>query len=365
MPEDAKPTHALELEGIGKKYFNAVAVQDVSISLQKSEFLTLLGPSGSGKTTTLKIIAGFETPDTGVVRINGRDMTAAAPQDRNLGMVFQHYALFPHMTVAQNIGFPLAMRNTRREEARRRVAEALEMVGMSRFSKRRPAQLSGGQQQRVALARAMVFRPELLLMDEPLGALDKKLRQRLQVEIVKLQKETGITVVFVTHDQDEALMMSDRIAIYRDGKIEQVGSAESLYETPSSTFVADFMGESNIITGVIADRETSTLSSDNADIPIHRNGSKSLVGNAAVVIRPERIRLRAAKPGPGDPNTVALTGTLTQTLYLGNSRRYVVTLPHGQQFTALCPPACSWSDLSVGDEVCVEWYISDSVTVPA
>lgn len=364
MPEHTTDLLALELDGIEKRYGDAVAVQDVSISLKKSEFLTLLGPSGSGKTTTLKIIAGFELPSSGVVRINGRDVTACAPQDRNLGMVFQHYALFPHMTVAQNVGFPLAMRNTPRAEAKRRVDETLEMVGLSTYGGRRPSQLSGGQQQRVALARAMVFSPELLLMDEPLGALDKKLRERLQVEIVRLQKETGITVVFVTHDQDEALMMSDRIAIYRDGRIEQIGTAESLYETPSSVFVADFMGESNILTGIIPDRATSRLTTDHMDIPIHRNGTDH-VGNAAVVIRPERVRLRGAETRPTHTNTVVLDGILTQTLYLGNSRKYVVTLPHGQKLTALCPPGDSWTDFGVDDKVCVEWDVTDSVTVPA
>ncbi|MQA82276.1 MAG: polyamine ABC transporter ATP-binding protein [Streptosporangiales bacterium] len=362
-PDRDDEAPALELDGISKRYGDAVAVDDVSFSLRRSEFLTLLGPSGSGKTTTLKVVAGFERPDTGVVRVRGNDVTGYPPQHRNLGMVFQHYALFPHMTVEQNIAFPLVMRKTARSEIRSRVEEVLGLVHLEGLGGRHPRQLSGGQQQRVALARAMVFRPELLLMDEPLGALDKKLREQLQVEIMRLQRETGITVVYVTHDQEEALLMSDRIAIYRAGRIEQLGYAEQLYEKPASVFVADFIGESNIFTGRLRD---GSLTADSLEIPVRSDGSVTSE-RAGVVVRPEWVRLHADDGGAGDAGagTVRLSGVVTNALYLGSSRKYIVTVDGGQEVIALCHPGESWSDLGVGDRVVAHWRVADSVTVPA
>ncbi|MGH3096085.1 MAG: ABC transporter ATP-binding protein [Streptosporangiales bacterium] len=357
-------TAALELDDVSKRYGETVAIDNVGFVLRKGEFLTLLGPSGSGKTTTLKIVAGFEEPDTGAVRIRGTDVTAYAPQHRNIGMVFQHYALFPHMTVEQNIAFPLVMRKASRTVVREKVDRVLAMVHLEGLGGRHPRQLSGGQQQRVALARAMVFEPELLLMDEPLGALDKKLRERLQVEIMRIQRETGITVMYVTHDQEEALVMSDRIAIYHDGNIEQMGDAESLYESPQSLFVADFIGESNIFTGPVAGSgDTAQLQAGDLRVPVRADGDG---GDVGVIVRPERVRLH---PGDDDVSTAAGTvtapGVVTSALYLGSSRKYIVTLDGGQEVTSLCHPGESWADFSVDDRVYVQWRVDDSVTVAA
>lgn len=357
---------ALEVESVTKRYADTIAVDDVSIGLRASEFLTLLGPSGSGKTTTLKMIAGFEKPDDGAVRLHGRDITYDPPQHRNLGMVFQHYALFPHMSVAQNIAFPLTMRKTPKEEIKRRVGEVLEMVHLTGYDKRQPRQLSGGQQQRVALARAMVFRPDVLLMDEPLGALDKKLRERLQVEIMRLQRETGITVVYVTHDQEEALLMSDRIAIYNQGKIEQIGDAETLYETPASLFVADFVGESNIFHGKLSGTNgTTRLVGEGIDIPV----TAAATGpdhNAGVVIRPERVQIRGIHhPAPTEHDIVELPGRIGNALYLGSFRKYLVHLDNGQEVSVLCHPGQSSTDHDVDDQVTVQWRVADSLTLPA
>ena len=217
--------------------------------MRRGEFVTLLGPSGSGKTTTLRMIAGFTSPTGGSIEIDGQDMTRVPPHRRDVGMVFQNYALFPHMTAAQNVAFPLRMRKQSRAEIDRRVGDALDLVKLRHLADRYPRQLSGGQQQRIALARAVVFEPRLLLMDEPLGALDRKLREALQLEIIRISRELGATVLYVTHDQEEALVMSDRIAIFNEGRIEQLGSGEDLYDRPASLFVADFIGESNILRG--------------------------------------------------------------------------------------------------------------------
>lgn len=357
---------ALELDDVSKRYGEAVALGGVGFVLRKGEFLTLLGPSGSGKTTTLKIVAGFEEPDTGSVRIRGTDVTAYAPQHRNIGMVFQHYALFPHMTVEQNIAFPLVMRKTPRTAVREKVDRVLAMVHLEGLGSRHPRQLSGGQQQRVALARAMVFEPELLLMDEPLGALDKKLRERLQVEIMRIQRDTGITVMYVTHDQEEALVMSDRIAIYHDGRIEQVGDAESLYESPQSLFVADFIGESNIFTGPVAGSgDAAQLQAGDLRMPV-RADTRQTHGDIGVIVRPERVRLC---PRNQDVSTadgyITAPGVVTSALYLGSSRKYIVTLDGGQEVTSLCHPGESWADFAVHDQVYVQWRVDDSVTVAA
>src|SRR5271157_4624965 len=239
------------LSGIEKRFDNVGAVRGVSLDIRSGEFLTLLGPSGSGKTTTLMLIAGFETPTTGDIAIDGRSVVALPPHKRNIGMVFQNYALFPHLTVAENIGFPLKQRGIDRATRARLVAESLELVRLSGYQARTPRQLSGGQQQRVALARAIVFRPRLLLMDEPLGALDKQLREGLQLEMRRLHAGLGITFIYVTHDQEEALTMSDRIAVMNEGRIAQIGTPEDLYDRPSSRFVASFLGESNFLPGIV------------------------------------------------------------------------------------------------------------------
>ncbi len=246
------PDPYLTLARVVKSYDSAVnAVDDVSLAIARGEFVTLLGPSGSGKTTTLILIAGFETPTSGSIMLAGHDLVRLKPWQRNIGMVFQNYALFPHMTVEKNVAFPLRMRRVGRDEVRRRVAELLEMVGLAAFSRRRPRELSGGQQQRVALARGLVFRPDVLLLDEPLGALDKNLREQMQVEIRKIHREVGITMISVTHDQSEAMTMSDRVAVFNHGRVEQIASPLDLYHRPATRFVGEFVGESNFLAATV------------------------------------------------------------------------------------------------------------------
>jgi putative spermidine/putrescine transport system ATP-binding protein len=237
----------IRLRGLVKRYGETTAVAGVDLDVARGEFFTLLGPSGSGKTTTLRLIAGFERPDSGAVELRGQDVSELPPFERDVNTVFQDYALFPHMTVAQNVDYGLRIRRVPREERRRQVAEALEMVRLPRLGARKPGQLSGGQRQRVALARAIVCRPQVLLLDEPLGALDLKLRQEMQVELKRIQEEVGITFVYVTHDQEEALTMSDRLAVFNEGRIEQVGAPAEVYERPGSAFIAGFVGTSNIL----------------------------------------------------------------------------------------------------------------------
>ena len=237
----------ISLRGLVKRYGEITAVAGVDLDVARGEFFTLLGPSGSGKTTTLRLIAGFERPDSGAVELRGEDVSDLPPFERDVNTVFQDYALFPHMTVAQNVEYGLRIRRVPRDERRKRVAEALEMVRLPRLGARKPRQLSGGQRQRVALARAIVFRPQVLLLDEPLGALDLKLRQEMQVELKRIQEEVGITFVYVTHDQEEALTMSDRLAVFNEGRIEQVGAPAEVYERPGSAFIAGFVGTSNIL----------------------------------------------------------------------------------------------------------------------
>ena len=265
----ARPQGAdiLRLENLTKSYGAERVLHDVSLSIAEGEFVTLLGPSGSGKTTTLMCVAGFTGLDTGSIWLAGRDVGGLPPHKRDIGMVFQNYALFPHLNVLKNVLFPLRMRRIGREDARRRALEVLATVGLAGYEQRKPAQLSGGQQQRVALARALVFHPRLLLMDEPLGALDKNLRVFLQTEIVRISRELGATVMYVTHDQEEAMTMSDRIAVYGHGRIRQCGTAVEIYERPNSVYVAEFLGESNILRGSNDDRRRFRTASG-AVIPV-------------------------------------------------------------------------------------------------
>ncbi|RUX22130.1 ABC transporter ATP-binding protein, partial [Mesorhizobium sp. M7A.F.Ca.US.011.01.1.1] len=242
----------LEVDSISKRFGRFTALRDVSFNLKPGEFLTMLGPSGSGKTTTLRVIAGFNPPDSGSIRLAGKDVAALPPSKRNIGMVFQDYALFPHFTVAQNVGFPLEARGIGGAARKKLVEEMVSVVGLSGMESRMPKQLSGGQQQRVALARALVFNPELVLLDEPLAALDKKLRTTMQLEILRITRKVGATVISVTHDQEEALVMSDRIALFSKGELAQIGSPQELYRGPSSRFVADFIGEANLVDGHLA-----------------------------------------------------------------------------------------------------------------
>ena len=286
---------AVRLEGVRKAYDEVVAVDGVDLEIRAGEFFTLLGPSGSGKTTTLRLIAGFERPDAGRIELRGVDVAAKPPYERPVNTVFQDYALFPHMTVGENVAYGLRVRGTGRRERRQRADEALELVRLGGFGRRRPAQLSGGQRQRVALARAIVNRPEVLLLDEPLGALDLKLRQEMQTELKRIQGEVGITFIYVTHDQEEALTMSDRIAVFNGGRIEQVGSPSDVYERPETEFVAGFVGVSNIL---------------------ERDGRK-------ITVRPEKIRILDETVKEGEP------GIVRDAVYVGMVTRYTVELDAG------------------------------------
>lgn len=312
---------ALTLQALQKRYDKAVAVDDVSLAIRAGEFLSILGPSGSGKTTLLSMIAGFENPSSGQIIIGRRDVTYLAPNKRNIGMVFQRYALFPHLTVAANIAFPLRMRRVDDTLIRRKVEATLALVHLDGYGDRYPHQLSGGQQQRVAVARAIIFEPPILLMDEPLGALDKKLRETLQLEIKGLQQRLGATVVYVTHDQEEALTMSDRVAVVAKGRLAQVGSPLELYRSPVSAFVGDFIGRMNFLEADYLGRDSGNhmakLRGGNvvAMMPAGEEPSSFLLGRAvSVAVRPERLSLA---PHGRDRDAI-LTGTIDATVFAGS-----------------------------------------------
>jgi len=275
----------LQVSGLCKRYGDFVALAPTDLDVAQGEFLTLLGPSGSGKTTLLSLIAGLSQPDAGAIRINGADVTYGAPYERDIGMVFQNYALFPHMTVAENIAFPLQMRRTDAATTRQKVMQALEMVHLPHVAERYPRELSGGQQQRIALARCMVYRPSIILMDEPLGALDKKLRDHMQLEIKRIHRELGTTIVYVTHDQEEAMTMSDRICLMNAGEIAQLGTPDDLYFRPKSVFVADFLGESNLLDATVLDRSGDQV----------RVAMAGVEGGAAMVYDPQVERGKPVK----------------------------------------------------------------------
>lgn len=349
----------VRLRDLTKRYGTRAAVDRVNLDIEVGEFMTFLGPSGSGKTTTLNMIAGFSGVSEGAITVDGADVAALPPHKRDLGMVFQHYALFPHLTVARNIAFPLEQRKVPKAEIRRRVAEALKMVQLEGMAERLPSQLSGGQQQRVALARAVVFNPRVLLMDEPLGALDKKLREQLQGEISRMHRELGITFVFVTHDQEEALALSDRIAVFNEGRIEQVGTPEELYERPATLFVARFLGESNVFTGHCT--APGVLTCDGFELAVP---SGAAVGPAevALVVRPERMRLLA--PGESVPeHHNRLDGTVTEIVYFGAHRRVTVELPGGQRLQ-LREAAGQEAPLRPGSAARAAWPVARSALVP-
>ncbi len=340
----------LEIRDLCKVYASTYSVDHISVSLRQGEFMSFLGPSGSGKTTTLNMIAGLVEPTSGDIFMQSRAINALPPYRRNIGVVFPNYALFPHMNVAANLAFPLEMRRVPRAEIRARVARALDMVELSGFQERLPAQLSGGQQQRVALARAMVFEPPLLLMDEPLGALDKQLREQMQMEIKHLHERLGISVIYVTHDQDEALTMSDRIAVFNRGRIEQVGAPSELYDQPTTLFVAGFVGETNLIEGQVLGADPASCKIAAAGFEHIARQAVGLTQGAAVMlaIRPERIEIAPeSEDVPQGRQSVA--GTVIETIYFGRFRKYVVhanglTLTVLQQIGASLGPGFSASD---------------------
>ena len=299
---------AVQLEALTKRYGEVEAVAGIDLRIADGEFFSMLGPSGSGKTTTLRMIAGFEQPSSGRVLLHGRDVTGVPPFERDVNTVFQDYALFPHMTVGDNVAYGLTVRHVASDERRRRVAEALKQVRLEGYDRRRPSQLSGGQRQRVALARALINRPKVLLLDEPLGALDLKLREEMQIELKAIQHEVGITFIYVTHDQEEALTMSDRLAVFHGGRIEQVGPPSDVYEHPATTFVAGFVGTSNLVRDAVA---------------------RSVIGlDGTFTVRPEKIRL-AEPADPVAPDEQSALGTVRGVVYLGSDTRYIVALEMG------------------------------------
>ncbi|MFI7135098.1 ABC transporter ATP-binding protein [Nonomuraea sp. NPDC050153] len=346
----------IELTGLTKRYGDFVAVDDVSLSIKPGEFITLLGPSGSGKTTTLNIIAGFDHPTAGELTVDGTAIAATPAHKRDMGMVFQHYALFPHMTVAENIAYPLKQRKVPKARRAELVAAALATVHLGEYGHRYPRELSGGQQQRVAVARAIVYSPRVLLMDEPLGALDKKLRDWLQLEIKRIHGELGTTFVYVTHDQDEALVLSDRIAVFNRGRIEQVGPAEELYERPATLFVARFLGESTILRGDVTPDGIGVCAR------LLRAPGELSEKAGALVVRPERLSVREAGFSPGS-GWNALPATVTGEIYLGSSRKLELRLPDGSS-ALVREQAGSLSDARGGEEVTLTWRVADSVLLP-
>jgi spermidine/putrescine transport system ATP-binding protein len=346
---------AVELSGITKRFSDVVAVNDLDLTIGDGEFFSLLGPSGCGKTTTLRMVAGLEFPTEGSIRVFGEEMGLRPPNKRPINTVFQSYALFPHMTVAQNIGFGLEMRGVERSDIDKQVDEAVQLVRLGGMERRKPTQLSGGQQQRVALARALVNRPKVLLLDEPLGALDLKLRQAMQTELKDLQERVGISFVYVTHDQEEALTMSDRIGVMNDGVLLQVGSPEQIYEHPETRFVADFIGETAFINGVVAESGVVRLPNGNTvrtrtDVP---SGTA-----VTLALRPERLYLAPPdEPAPASVNQI--DGTVRRRVYLGNANFYEVDVGFDTLKVRL-ENTISATMYAPGDTVVVQWQPGSS-----
>jgi putative spermidine/putrescine transport system ATP-binding protein len=350
------PAGNLEIRDLVKRYgTDAAAVAGIELTVDSGEFLTLLGPSGSGKTTTLNMIAGFVHPTAGSIHLNGVDLTELQPHKRGFGMVFQNYALFPHMSVFDNVAYPLRQRKTGKPDVRRLVLDILERFGLSGMEHRRPAQLSGGQQQRVALARALVFSPSVLLLDEPLGALDRKLRQSLQAELKKLHQEVGLTFVFVTHDQDEAMFLSDRIAVFNEGRIDRVGRPAQLYDDPGTLFVANFLGEANTFAGRRVDAETYAWNGEKWRTADDRHPPEGVL-----VVRPERVRVFGTDEVPPGWNSVG--AVVTDVSRLGPSSRIDLSLSDGGAGAAVLP-STEAIRVRVGDHVRAAWEVPSQAFV--
>jgi putative spermidine/putrescine transport system ATP-binding protein len=350
----------VKFEKVDKSYDGEIlVVKDLNVDVPQGEFLTLLGPSGSGKTTTLMMLAGFETPTSGEIYLEGEPISSIPPYKRGIGMVFQNYALFPHMTVNENLSFPLEVRKLSKSDIEEKVKKALSMVELDAFGSRMPMQLSGGQQQRVALARALVFEPRLVLMDEPLGALDKKLREQMQYEIKHIHGRIGITVVYVTHDQNEALTMSNRIAVFNDGKIQQISTPDVLYEKPDSAFVAQFIGENNQIKGKVKsiNGTNCVIETENGEDIVSLKVNVSSVGeDSTVSLRPERVAINATE-GEFENKFEAQVKEL---IYLGDHIRTRVEVCGNDQFIVKVPNSYKGSNLEEGTKVKLSWNASDS-----
>ena len=356
MPTDSE--HYVQFVEVQKSYDGeTLVVKNLNLDIKRGEFLTMLGPSGSGKTTCLMMLAGFETATHGEIVLDGQPINNVPPHKRHIGMVFQNYALFPHMTVAENLAFPLEVRKTDKAEIEKRVQIALDMVQLGAFSARRPAQLSGGQQQRVAVARSLVFEPKLVLMDEPLGALDKQLREQMQYEIKHLHDNLGITSVYVTHDQSEALTMSNRIAVFNDGVVQQLASPEALYEEPENAFVAQFIGENNTLVGDIKEATNGICK-----VEVHGTTLDALavnidgIGNQSTLsLRPERVTVA---PEPGScPNVIE--AKVEELIYLGDHIRTRINVLGHDDFIVKVPNSSTHAQLRPGDVVNVGWQAED------
>ena len=360
MASSATDSAFVEFERVQKSYDGeTLVVKDLNLSMPKGEFLTMLGPSGSGKTTCLMMLAGFETATHGDIRIGGVSINNIPPHKRGIGMVFQNYALFLHMTVAENLAFPLEVRKIGKSEREEKVQRALDMVQMGRFGGRRPAQLSGGQQQRIALARALVFQPELVLMDEPLGALDKQLREHMQFEITRLAHELGITTVYVTHDQTEALTMSDRVAVFDDGRIQQLAPPDQLYESPQNSFVAQFIGENNTLTGVVKEigNGKCLVQLDGGDLIDAKPVNVKNVGDRTKVsIRPERVEINKDRLSP-DAHT--LKAEVLEFIYMGDIFRTRLRVAGHDDFVIKTRNAPDQVRLQPGAMIDIGWLPED------
>jgi spermidine/putrescine transport system ATP-binding protein len=339
----AARSRSVGVDGVTKRFDDVAAVDEVSVEIGSGEFFSLLGPSGCGKTTTLRVIAGFERPDAGRILIGDADVTQMPPHLRPVNTVFQSYALFPHLSVEQNVAFGLRFKDIPKQEGRGRVADALELVRLGGLGERRPHQLSGGQQQRVALARALVLSPEVLLLDEPLGALDAKLRRELQIELKSIQREIGITFVYVTHDQEEALTMSDRLAVMAGGKIEQLGTPREVYENPETAFVADFLGVSNLMRARVVEGRNV----DVGGVVLSAEHGEAQAGVVRLTIRPERVRIEP----PTTEGDNRVPATIERFVYLGSTTQVFVVLPGGDRVQALVANSGDVEEYDVGAAV--------------
>lgn len=356
---------SLTISQLCKRYGDFVALAPTDLTVSQGEFLTLLGPSGSGKTTLLSLIAGLTRPDSGQVLINGTDVTYGAPYERDIGMVFQNYALFPHMTIAENIAFPLKMRKASSDEIKAKVSEILEMVHLPHVAGRFPRELSGGQQQRIALARCMVYKPSIILMDEPLGALDKKLRDHMQLEIKRIHRELGTTIVYVTHDQEEAMTMSDRICLMNGGAIEQLGTPADLYFRPRSVFVADFLGESNLLDAVVTELDGNAV---NVSIEgracsgkaMAHEGSPTIGQQIKVMLRPQNLRVNQSYHEDG-----GLLGKVRDIMVTGSLTKLYISLDSsvGISLVASYPTCQTGERYEVGQTLALSWHAADAVAI--
>jgi spermidine/putrescine transport system ATP-binding protein len=358
-PPPAAPAatdYDIRLIGLTKRFDDVVAVDSISLDIDRGHFFALLGPSGCGKTTTLRMIGGFEEPTEGSIELGGADVARLPPYKRDVNTVFQSYALFPHLTIFENVAFGLRRRGVKGGDLRRRAVEALELVGLAGLERRKPRQLSGGQQQRIALARALVNRPRVLLLDEPLGALDLKLRKEMQLELKRIQADVGITFVHVTHDQEEAMTMADRIVIMNGGRIEQLGTPSDLYERPRTEFVAGFLGVSNLLEGTVVGEEGIKLS-DGTDVRVPRETLSGRTGAVQIGVRPEKLRI-------GGEVGNSLSGTVTESAYIGVSTQYIVETPAGP-VTVYVQNDRPGGQVATGERLTLSWSPESTFVVDA